>query len=63
VVLRAPTGSGKSEAVIVPFLANINDTLPFHLIYSLPVRILVDDISERFRKYAKVKGVNTEVDL
>ncbi|HEW92448.1 MAG TPA: CRISPR-associated helicase Cas3' [Thermotogaceae bacterium] len=58
VVLRAPTGSGKSEAVIVPFLTNINKTLPSQLIYSLPVRVLVDDLSRRFAKYSNVKGVN-----
>ncbi|MHA1578289.1 MAG: CRISPR-associated helicase Cas3' [Candidatus Freyarchaeota archaeon] len=46
-VLRAPTGSGKSEAVFIPFL-EYRDSLPFHLIYSLPMRTLVEDIAERF---------------
>lgn len=49
VVLRAPTGSGKSEAVFIPFLLH-RDTLPFHMIYSLPMRTLVEDIAERFNQ-------------
>lgn len=58
VVLRAPTGSGKSEAVIIPFLECLNENLPSQMIYSLPVRTLVDDLSERFRWYANVKWLN-----
>lgn len=49
VVLRAPTGSGKSEAVFVPFLLH-RDVLPFHMVYSLPMRTLVEDIAERFNR-------------
>lgn len=49
VVLRAPTGSGKSEAVFIPFLLH-REALPFHMIYSLPMRTLVEDIAERFNK-------------
>ncbi|MBS7251021.1 MAG: CRISPR-associated helicase Cas3' [Candidatus Freyarchaeota archaeon] len=48
-VLRAPTGSGKSEAVFIPFLLH-RDALPLHMIYSLPMRTLVEDIAERFNK-------------
>ncbi|MEM2145000.1 MAG: DEAD/DEAH box helicase [Candidatus Jordarchaeaceae archaeon] len=47
--MRAPTGSGKSEAVFIPFLLH-RDRLPFHLVYSLPMRTLVEDIAERFNK-------------
>ncbi|MDI6902643.1 MAG: CRISPR-associated helicase Cas3' [Methanocellales archaeon] len=58
VVLRAPTGSGKSEAVVLPFLTNMNKTLPSQMLYSLPVRTLVDDLSSRFAKYSNVKWLS-----
>ena len=58
IILRAPTGSGKSEAVIVPFLAYMNETLPPQIIYSLPVRVLVEDLAERFKKYASKKRLS-----
>jgi CRISPR-associated endonuclease/helicase Cas3 len=47
VVLRAPCGSGKTEAVILPFLIGRRSSLPSRLIYSLPTRALVDDIVGR----------------
>ncbi|MGQ9648303.1 MAG: CRISPR-associated helicase Cas3' [Thermodesulfobacteriota bacterium] len=57
VVLRAPTGSGKSEAIVVPFLLGQGEVLPSQLIYSLPVRSLVDDLGARFQRYAKPRGI------
>ncbi len=53
VLLRAPTGSGKSEAVFVPFVSNRGKTLPNQMIYSLPLRTLVEDLAERFKGYAQ----------
>ncbi len=53
VILRAPTGSGKSEAVFVPFLALRGSVLPPRLIYSLPMRSLVNQLAERFRSYSQ----------
>ena len=50
VVLRAPCGSGKSEAVLVPFLLEIEKEgtmLPHHLIYSLPMRVLTENLAKR----------------
>ncbi len=47
VVLRAPTGSGKTEAVILPFLEFRGVRLPNQLIYSLPMRVLADDLKRR----------------
>ncbi|MEW6418532.1 MAG: DEAD/DEAH box helicase [Nitrospirota bacterium] len=41
VILRAPTGSGKSEAVFVPFVDLRNKSLPNRIIYSHPMRALV----------------------
>jgi len=48
VLLVAPTGSGKSEAVFVPFLTLRSKSLPSRLIYSLPMRALVNDLHRRF---------------
>jgi CRISPR-associated endonuclease/helicase Cas3 len=49
VVLRAPCGSGKTEACYVSLLLGRN-SLPNRLIYSLPTRALVEEIAERINK-------------
>lgn len=49
VLLHAPTGSGKSEAAFVPFLALRNhQDFPSRLLYALPMRTLVDSLADRF---------------
>lgn len=50
-LLRAPTGSGKSEAVFVPFVELKGKDPPNKMIYSLPMRALVNSLHERFKKY------------
>lgn len=53
VVLRAPCGSGKSEAVLVPFLFETEKEgtmLPHHLIYSLPMRVLTENLAKRAKE-------------
>jgi len=52
IILRAPTGSGKSEAVFIPFLTFKGTSLPNRMIYSLPIRALVDSLHRRFCTYA-----------
>jgi len=49
VILRAPCGSGKTEACYVPLLLGKGDNLPDRLLYSLPTRALVEDVSERIK--------------
>lgn len=44
VILRAPTGSGKSEAVFMPYLSLKGKTLPNRMIYALPMRALVNSL-------------------
>ncbi|MCL6451012.1 MAG: CRISPR-associated helicase Cas3' [Acetobacteraceae bacterium] len=56
VVLRAPTGWGKSEAVFLPFLLGRGGALPSRLIYALPARALVNSLAERFQAYATAGG-------
>lgn len=51
VILRAPTGSGKSEAVYIPYLLLKGKAIPPRLIYSLPMRALVNSLHERFKGY------------
>lgn len=53
VIVLAPTGSGKSEAIIIPFIKFRKDFLPTQLIYSLPTRTLVDSIAERAKEYSQ----------
>jgi CRISPR-associated endonuclease/helicase Cas3 len=56
ILLRAPTGSGKTEAVIAPFLNQFIEnrfTLAPRLIYILPMRVLINSISRRIQTYAE----------
>ena len=61
VLLRAPTGTGKTEAVLVPFLKMRREKLPNRLIYSLPVRVLVEDIGERANIFAQKLGLSLSI--
>jgi len=49
VVLRAPCGSGKTEACYVSLILG-RENLPNRLIYSLPTRALADEIASRIRR-------------
>jgi len=54
-LLKAPTGSGKTEAVVVPFLCQwLIGKWPIapRLIYVLPMRALANQICERIQGYA-----------
>ena len=50
VVIRAPCGSGKTEACFVPFLLAEKSEFPNRLVYSLPTRALVEDVAERLKE-------------
>ncbi len=55
-LIKAPTGSGKTEAIIAPFLEQFitnNFSIAPRLIYVLPMRVLVNSVAERIRKYAQ----------
>lgn len=52
VIVRAPTGSGKTEAVALPFLHFRKGVLPHRMIYALPLRSLANRLSERIESYA-----------
>lgn len=55
-IVRAPTGSGKSEVAFISFLHSKNEQLPPQMIYSLPTRTLIDNLSNRALKYATFKN-------
>ncbi|WP_297436898.1 CRISPR-associated helicase Cas3' [Thermococcus sp.] len=60
-IVRAPTGAGKSEMVLVPFVFEINESLPSQLIYSLPNRTLVESLGNRAKHYASFKKLRVAV--
>lgn len=55
-LVKAPTGSGKTEAVLAPFLSQFIDN-NFHIapriIYVLPMRVLVNSVADRIKRYAQ----------
>jgi len=55
ILIKAPTGSGKTNAVLAPFLAQFLEN-KFHiaprLIYVLPMRVLINNVAQRIKKYA-----------
>lgn len=63
VIIRAPCGSGKTEACLLPYLVNRKDILPLRLIYSLPTRALADDIVERINKIVGKIGINVKISV
>ncbi len=63
VLLIAPTGSGKTEAAIIPILARIANQNPrkIHAIYITPLRALNRDLFERINRYAESLGVTVNI--
>lgn len=54
-LLKAPTGAGKTEAILAPFLSQFVDnkfTIAPRMIYVLPMRVLVNSVAARIKKYA-----------
>lgn len=55
-LIKAPTGSGKTEAVLAPFLSQFLENKFYiapRLIYVLPMRVMVNSITQRINEYAK----------
>ena len=56
IIVRAPTGSGKTEAVVLPYLKYGGINLPGRLIYALPLRSLAKQVKDRLGGYANNIG-------
>lgn len=56
IVLRAPTGAGKTWSVLAPFLSSQWRVRPARLIYALPLRTLAQGIYREAREAAKEVG-------
>jgi CRISPR-associated endonuclease/helicase Cas3 len=56
VLLRAPTGAGKTLAVLMPFLLDQDRIGARRMIYALPLRTLVHSIHQEAETYASVRG-------
>jgi len=56
VILRAPTGAGKTSAAVAPFLLACEEKMDFprRLIYSLPLRILVNVLKDELNSNKNV---------
>ncbi len=59
-ILRIPTGAGKTWAVIVPFLYRRNSGGPARLIYALPLRTLANGVYQVAKKAAATLGLPIE---
>lgn len=59
VILRAPTGSGKTEAVFLPFYCGSDSQFPSRLFYALPLSSLANQIAERLKNHAERLGKST----
>ena len=62
-LLIAPTGSGKTEAAVMPLLSNaIDDSWdPLCILYITPLRALNRDIDRRIAEICKSVGLNADV--
>ncbi len=58
VVISAPTGSGKTEAAVVPILAKMLEegVKPVALLYITPLRALINDLTKRLRRIFEPHG-------
>jgi CRISPR-associated endonuclease/helicase Cas3 len=55
-LLKAPTGSGKTEAVLTPFLSQFVEKgfrISPRMIYVLPMRVLVNSVANRIKRYTQ----------
>jgi CRISPR-associated endonuclease/helicase Cas3 len=64
-ILKAPTGSGKTWSALVPFIMAVENCLPFpqKMIYSLPLRTLANSLYKTVSENEYIQEKNIEVSL
>ncbi len=64
-ILKAPTGSGKTWSAIVPFIMAVENGLPFprKMIYSLPLRTLANSLYKTVSENEYIQKRNISVSL
>ena len=65
-VLEAPTGVGKTEAVVLAWLwrrRHLPKSTPRRLVYCLPMRVLVEQTHERVENWIKALGLQKKIGL
>jgi CRISPR-associated endonuclease/helicase Cas3 len=69
-LLEAPTGAGKTEAVVLAWLwrrrygsDGMRASTPRRLVYCLPMRVLVEQTHERVENWIKALGLQKEIGL
>ncbi|HYY66710.1 MAG TPA: DEAD/DEAH box helicase [Nitrososphaeraceae archaeon] len=67
-LLVAPTGSGKTEAAVIPVFSILSNTITskskkgkIQVIYVTPLRALNNDVLRRIVKYAEYDGLRVEI--
>jgi len=61
VLIVAPTGTGKTEAAVIPVFEQISGKRPISAIYITPLRALNRDMEQRLVYWAKAAGISIEV--
>ncbi len=62
ILISAPTGSGKTEAAIIPSIIKFIDNLaPISILYITPLRALNRDIARRLTNIGKILGLYVDV--
>lgn len=65
VILQAPTGAGKTEAAIIPFIHALKhfvpEAFPRKCIYSVPMRVLANQFVEKYRQTVIRNGLEATV--
>lgn len=60
-IVRAPTGAGKTLSVLAPFILYRAELIVAGLIYVLPLRSLVEAIAEEAQSFAGARGLKVAV--
>src|SRR5690348_2014281 len=66
VILQAPTGAGKTDAALFPFIQNLEQSenaLSHTCIYATPMRVLATQFYEKYRPRVRRLGKERAIDF